>query len=136
MARKKRQRADQCLLLALACGATVEHAARQCGVSESTVYRQLEDRDFRRQVEALRAGMVQRAAGLLTAAAVEAVKALLDLLKATTSVAVRLGAARAVLEIGVKFREMADLEERLAALEEQLDAEGEQRTRNNSGRRR
>jgi hypothetical protein len=30
---------------------------------------------------------------------------------------VRLGAARAVLEIGMKVRESADLEERLAALE-------------------
>jgi hypothetical protein len=35
---------------------------------------------------------------------------------------VRLGAARAVLEIGMKVRETAELEERLAALEQQLGA--------------
>ena len=63
---------------------------------------------------------MQRAAGLLTAAAVEAVKTLLELQKASAPFAMRLGSARADLEIGVKFREMADLEERLAALEEQL----------------
>jgi hypothetical protein len=77
---------------------------------------------FRRQVQAVRAEMVQRLAGTLTAAGTEAVKTLLDLLKGTTAAAVRLGAARAVLEIGVKFREMADLEERLATLEEQVAA--------------
>jgi hypothetical protein len=64
--------------------------------------------------------MVQRTVGLLTAAAVEAVKTLLELQKASAPYAVRLGAARAVLEIGTKLREAADLKERLAALEEQL----------------
>jgi hypothetical protein len=33
---------------------------------------------------------------------------------------VRLGAARAVLELGVKLREAAELEARIAALEQQL----------------
>ena len=50
----------------------MENAARQCGVSESTVYRRLDTADFRRQLQALRADMVQRAAAILTAAAVEA----------------------------------------------------------------
>jgi hypothetical protein len=120
MAQQPRKKAEDVLLLALACGATVEAAARQCQLSERTIYRRLAEPDFRRRLQALRADMVQRAAGLLTAAAVEAVKTLLDLQKASAPFAVRLGAARAVLEIGVKFREMADLEERLAALEEQL----------------
>jgi hypothetical protein len=120
MAQKGRRNADQRLLLALACGATVEAAARQAGVSESTAYRRLAEPDFRRRLQALRADMVQRAAGLLTAAAVEAVKTLLELQKASAPYAVRLGAARAVLEIGTKLREAADLEERLAALEAQL----------------
>ena len=40
-----------------------------------------------------------------------------DLVKEGTPPAVRLGAARAVLEIGLKVREAADVEQRLAALE-------------------
>ena len=59
----------------------------------------------------------------MTAAATEAVRTLLDLLKPTVPHAARLGAARSVLEIGVKLREMAELEVRLAALEEQLAAD-------------
>jgi hypothetical protein len=120
MAEQARKKNDTKLLLALACGATVEQAARQSGLTARTVYRRLEDPPFRRQVQALRGDMVQRTAGTLTAAATEAVKALLELLRATAPPPVRLGAARSVLEIGIKMREVADMEERLAALEQQF----------------
>jgi Homeodomain-like domain len=117
MANQPRKKAEDALLLALACGATVEQAARQCRLSARTVYRRLADADFRRRLQALRADMVQRTAGMLTAASGEGVKTLLALLKEATPPATRLGAARAVLELGVKFRETVELEERLAALE-------------------
>jgi hypothetical protein len=109
--------------MAFACGATVESAARQAGVSESTAHRRQEDPAFRRQLQAMRAELFQRTAGALTAAATEAVRTLLDLLKNSASPAVRLGAARAVLEIGMKAREVVDLEERLAALEERMGSD-------------
>jgi AcrR family transcriptional regulator len=123
MAQGGRRSADERLLALLACGATVEAAARQAGVSESTVYRRLADRDFRRRLQAVRADFVQRTAGTLTAAATEAVRTLLELLKPASPAAVRLGSARSVLELGMKVREVSDLEERMAALEERLDAD-------------
>src|SRR5437764_1112176 len=122
MARHKKGSDDR-LLMTLACGATVETAARSLGLSERTVYRRLSDPDFCRRLQQLRAEMVQRTAGMLTAAAGEGVKALLALVKEGTPPAVRLGAARAVLELGLKVREAAELEQRLAALEEQLLAD-------------
>jgi hypothetical protein len=123
MPQKGKRNADHNLLLALACGASPENAARQAGVSESTAYRRMADKEFTRQLQAMRADMVQRTAGALTAAATEAVRTLLDLLKASVPPAARLGAARSVLEIGVKLRETAELEVRLAALEERLAAD-------------
>ena len=123
MPQKGKRNADHNLLLALACGASPENAARQAGVSASTAYRRLADPEFTRQLQAMRSDMVQRTAGALTAAATEAVRTLLDLLKPTVSHAARLGAARSVLEIGVKMREMAELEVRLTALEERLAAD-------------
>ena len=114
-----RKRGEEPLVLALACGASVEAAARQCKVSDRTVYRRLQDPGFRAQVQAARGEMVTRSAGLLTAAAGEAVRTLLSLQKDATPPAVRLGAARAVLELGIKVRELADLETRIAALEAQ-----------------
>ena len=95
---------------------------RQAGMHERTLRRRLADPDFRRRIQAIRADMVQRHAGTLTAAGTEAVRALLELLKGNTPPAVRLGAARSVLEIAVKYREISDLEERLATIEEQLAA--------------
>jgi hypothetical protein len=73
-------------------------------------------------LQALRADMIQRTAGALTAAANESVRTLLELQKPSAPPAVRLGAARSVLEIGIKLREAADLEERLSTLEQQLGA--------------
>ena len=120
MARKGKGKADQNLLLALACGATAENAARQCGVSERTVYRRLSDPAFQQQLQGMRTDMVQRATGALTAANAEAARTLLSLQKETAPPAVRLGAARAILEISTKLREATELTERIAALEAQL----------------
>ena len=120
MPQQGKRNIDQKLLLALACGASVESAARQVGVSESTVYRRLAEDEFKQRLLNLRADMVQRTAGTLTAAGTEAVKALLGLLQPATPHATRLGAARAVLELGVKIREAAELEARITALEQHL----------------
>jgi hypothetical protein len=54
------------------------------------------------------------------AAGAESVKTLLTLQQPTTPPAVRLGAARSVLEIGIRLREVAEFEQRLAALEERV----------------
>lgn len=114
-----RKTEGETLVLALACGATVEAAARQAGTSDRTVYRRLKDPKFRAQVREARAEMVKRASGMLTAAAGESVRTLLSLQKESVTPAVRLGAARAVLELGIKVREMVELEARIAALEAQ-----------------
>src|SRR5260370_24341881 len=127
MARKCRKGGDQALLQALACGATVENAARKAGISERTAYRRLDDAAFVAQLNRLRAEMVQRTAGMLTGAGLGAVKTLVDLQQdAAVSPAVRRGAARDVLELSMKYRETAAFEQRLAALEERLSGQGKE----------
>ncbi len=117
----RRRNSDERLVLALACGATVEAAARQAGVSESTAFRRLANPDFRRRLNDLRADMVGRATATLTAASLESVKTLVALQSTSTPPATRLGAARAVLELAVKFRELVEFEGRLAMLERRMD---------------
>jgi len=121
VAHRGRKNADDALLLAVACGVTVENAAAKAGVSTRTATRRMADPTFQKRLRAMRLDMVQRTMGALTAAGQEAVRTLLELLKGSTP-SVRLGAVRMVLEMGIKMREVADLEERLAALEEQLAA--------------
>jgi hypothetical protein len=118
MSRTCGKKADQALLQALACGATVENAAR---ISERTAYRRLDNPGFVRQLHQLRADMVQRTAGMLSGAGLGAVKTLVDLQQdVVVPAATRRGAARDVLELAIKYRETADLEQRVAALEEGL----------------
>jgi hypothetical protein len=124
MPHRGRHNADQVLLMALTCGATVEVAAQTARVSPATVHRRLKDPKFCKQLQQAGTDLVQRMAGMLTAAGGEAIKTLLALLKETTPAAVRLGAVRLVLESIVKFREFANLEGRLAALEEQAVLDG------------
>jgi hypothetical protein len=122
MAHQGRKNADDGLLLSLACGATVENAARAAGVSERTVYRRLKSPAFRQQLQQRRGDLVQRAAGVLTAASMEAIKTLLELQKATAPAPVQLGAARCILELGLKLREAADVHQRVETLEGRLQA--------------
>src|SRR5262249_32097023 len=118
MARPIRKAVDRALLQALACGATVENAARKAGVCERTVYRRLEDTDFCRRLQQLRTEMVQRTAGMLTGAGMGSVKVLVDLQNDVSAhPGVRRRSARDVLELGLKFREATELEQRLAAVE-------------------
>jgi hypothetical protein len=119
MPQRGRRNADDVLLMTLACGATVEAAAQKASVSRATVLRRLREPKFQQRLQEFRSDMVTRAAGTLTAASTEAIKTLLALQQPTIPHAVRLGAARSILEIGIKMREVADLEERLTALEQQ-----------------
>ena len=112
-----RKKNEDALLLAVACGATVGGAAKRCGITDRAVYRRLKDADFKARLQAVRSDMVARCTGLLTAAAGEAVRTLLALQKEATPPAVRLSAARAVLEVGMKLREVVDLQTRMDELE-------------------
>jgi hypothetical protein len=106
--------------MALACGASPESAAQRAGLSLRTVYRRLAEPGFQAQVRQVRGEVVRRAAGLFTAAGMASIKTLTALQEAAASEAVRLGAARAVIELGCKLRDSVELTERLAALEARL----------------
>jgi hypothetical protein len=111
---------DEQLLLTLACGSTIDAAAAKLKISTSTVQRRLKDPKFQQRLREVRHDMVTRATSMLTAAAMEAVKTLLSLQAAESPPTVRLGAARAVLELGSKLRESIELSERITALELQF----------------
>ena len=119
-----RKSADSALVTALAAGGTVEASAKAAGVSEATAYRRLREPIFRRRVTEARDEMVGRAVARLSATSTLAADCLRELLRAKAET-VRLGAARAILELGSKLRESEELAERIAALEQRLGKEGE-----------
>lgn len=120
MAGGARKNADAALIAALATGETVEKAAATARVSESTAYRRLRDPAFRADVAQARAAMVGQAVGRLSEAMTAAALQLKRLVLQAESEAVRLGACRAILELGSKLRESVELEDRIANVERQL----------------
>jgi len=120
MAQENQKKSDEALLLTLACGATVERAAQTSGLSVRSIYRRLANPEFRQRLQGVRDDMLHRAAGMLTAAAMEAVRTLVSLQEASMPATVRLGAARAILELSLKLSEASDLTERIKALEERM----------------
>jgi hypothetical protein len=120
MANTAKEQRDERILMARACGSTIEQAAAKGEVTTKTVQRRMQEPDFRKRLHTLRSEMVSRAASMLTAAAMEAVKTLLSLQNENVQAAVRLGAAKAVLELGAKLRENVELEERIRQLEEKF----------------
>jgi hypothetical protein len=118
-----RRKGDSALLVALAGGRTVRAAARAAGIGERTARRRLADPAFRARVAEMRADMVERALGRAARGMSAAADTLRRLLRADKE-SVRLGAARALLELTVKLRESVELEQRLCALEERLNRKG------------
>jgi hypothetical protein len=124
---RTRKNTDELLITALACGASVDSAAHSAGMSARTVHRRLKEPAFQERLLEARADMLQRTAGMLTAAGLESVKTLITLQQTTNTGSVRLGAARSVLEMGVKVREASELVQRLAALESQVTGSSKER---------
>ena len=108
------------LTLALACGATPESAAQKTGLSPRTVYRRLADPAFRAEVERVKAQILERAVGMSGAATLASIKTLTALQESAKSEAVRLGAARSLVDIHCKLRQIADQQSRIEAMEAQL----------------
>src|SRR6478672_5057750 len=90
---------DVLLAMALAAGTSASDAARQTGVSLSTVNRRLADPDFRKFVADLRAQPLERALGRVTDNMTKAADTLVAVLDHDNPV-YRLRAARAMLSFG------------------------------------
>jgi hypothetical protein len=124
-----RKNGREAAVLAIACGETVAAAARKANVAERTLYRWRSDDGFRRDVNQARAEMFSRALGCMAEGIVSGALTLRQLCLKGKSESVRLGAARALIELGSKLRENVELEQRLSALERQAGEEGVTRGR-------
>ncbi len=121
MAQKTGQRRRDLLLTLLAQGETQSEAARQAGYSRRTVHRWLTDPKFRDAVRHARDAMTESATGRLSATLDTAAKTLSDLL-GNESPAIRLAAVRIAFDASIRFREVAEFQDRLQRLESHPNA--------------
>ncbi|MFT3881782.1 MAG: hypothetical protein QM703_19250 [Gemmatales bacterium] len=115
---KRRSRSDETLISVLAMGATAEVAAQKAEVSTRTVYRRLQDEEFLRRLEEYKVDILRRTASSFVASNAEAMRTILHLLKENNPASVRLGASRAILDYGLKLREITDIADRLDRVEQ------------------
>jgi hypothetical protein len=128
--RRPRESADDQLALLVARGKTVRDAAAEIGMPERTAYRRSTEPEFQAKVRSFRRAMVEETLGVLTAEGVEAAKTLGQLQRPGTTppaadetetpAGVRVQAARAILDLGGKYRQELDYDERLRRLEEAM----------------
>src|SRR5215213_234919 len=101
---------EDAALAALLSEPTIDAAANRCGVSRATLYRWLDDPAFLARYRAARRQVVEHAVSRLQQTASAAVDALETLVGDTAQPgAVRVSAAKAILDYAFKGVEMLDL---------------------------
>ena len=105
-------------------GLSYPEAGKAAGVTSRTVSRRLEDADFHARVSRRRGERVAQVTGALTAMSTEALQVLRECM-AEGRAADRLRAAQLTLVLMSRLRHETEIEERLAALERQLQEGGD-----------
>jgi len=115
----KQERAIEALL----SEPTTKKAAETAKISEVTIYRWLNDPLFTLTYKAARGRLTEATLTALQSTSALAVETLRTVMADVTAQAsARVGAAKTVLELGLKAREILETEERLKAIEERLKA--------------
>jgi hypothetical protein len=112
-----KERNDEALVNHLASGKSPTDAGEAAGVGRSTVYRRLEDPEFRQQVIEQRALLVESITSRVTVAADAAVQRIEQLLAADSEY-VQLSAARTLLDQMIRLRDVVEFESRIRKVEE------------------
>jgi DNA-binding phage protein len=110
-------------IAALLSARSLAQAAKKAGLSKATLYRWMQEPDFKAALRGARRDVVDATIGRLQAVTTEAVTALHAALTCDAPT-VRVSAARAILEFSFRSVELMDLEERLSALEQRMIEKG------------
>jgi hypothetical protein len=108
-------------LLAVISHATLKEASLAAGISETTLWRYMQDKAFARRLREARRDAINHAAVRLQQVSSDAVSVLSDLMmKETAPAAARISAARTVLDYSFRVVEIDELKSRMEELEEFL----------------
>lgn len=115
---------DSLLAIALASGASISDVAAQANIDRSTVYRKLENPEFRRLVAEFRDRLIGTALGRIADNMTRAADALAAMLDAPEP-HIRLRAIRALFTLGIRLRDSVDLTTRMHEVERTLAGQQE-----------
>jgi hypothetical protein len=121
MGASKLTRKQEEAIAALLRHSRLDEAAKAVGVAPVTLWRWLQDENFRQAYEAARKQVLSRAIESLQAASEGAVATLVELKDKATKESVRLNAAKALLDLAFNTAALLEIEERLERLEELVE---------------
>jgi hypothetical protein len=110
---------DSMLAIALASGESISQVAEQAGIERSTIYRKLENPEFRRLVAEYRDRLIATALGRIAENMTRGADVLAQMLDAPEP-HIRIRAARALFSLGMKLRDSVDLTMRMREVELEL----------------
>jgi hypothetical protein len=107
-------------LAALLSEKTVRDAAVKCGLSEKTMYKYLQDGQFRQALQEAQAAIYTEVSNRLTVNIMDALEKLWVIVDTATDPNIKRLAINDWLKHALKIREVDDLESRVAALEQRI----------------
>jgi DNA-binding MurR/RpiR family transcriptional regulator len=113
-------RRHEAVIVALLANPKITDAAKAAGVSESTVWRLMQNEVFQKRYREAQSEALTTALGSIQGAATEAVATLREIATSGKNETARTQAAKAVLDYTFKVRELFDLEDRVKRLETKL----------------
>lgn len=122
---EKRSRKQEAAVIALLTEPTVGKAAERVGISESTLYRWMQDENFQRLYREAKRNAMDQAISKLQQTSTLAVETLANVMKDKRAPAMaRVMAAKTVLELSLKATEIEEVLERVEALERMVENDG------------
>lgn len=118
---------EEAVLAALLSSPTIKQAAAQCKVSETTIWRYLQNPAFMEEYRSARRRVVEHAVCKLQQDAGAATAVLLEVAKDKDATAsARISAARIILEQSIRAIERDEFEARLARIEKYLERKSQE----------
>lgn len=117
----KRPQKEHAAIIALLTNSNIPQAAKAANISDTTLWRWLQQDDFREKLREAQSRIFDDALGKLQSATTRAVECLMKNLDSPNAWA-SVQSARAIIHYGLKSREKFDLEQRLAKIESALEA--------------
>lgn len=120
--KKKSNYKEEIAIAALLSTSTIGEAADAIGVSEQTVWRWLQKKDFKDKYQKSKKQVLQQAIARLQTASGNAVETLLEVMGDSFSPAsTRVAAAKITLDLSLKVLEYEEIESRIQSLEKKLN---------------
>ena len=120
----RRSRQEQALI-ALLEQPTIKEAAEASGISQPTLFRYLQDTEFREEYQKAKRSLLEAALGDLQKASSEAVSTLREVMAdAEAGASSRVAAARSILAFAIQTGELEEIMRRLETVEERLSSGG------------